>query len=67
MKEEKLKDRISREKLIGKDYNEVKESIEKWEEADGIDSKTIQGFLKGIESDDSEVDKTKEPQRKSSM
>ena len=65
MKEEKLKERLVSENLIGKDYADVKDTIADWEEAKNIETKIIQKLLKGIESDESDVEK-KEPERKSS-
>ena len=65
MREEKLKERLTTEKLIGKDYDDIKETIAKWDEVQDIETKIIQKMLKGIESDESDAEK-KEPERKSS-
>jgi len=59
-KEEKLKEKLVEENLVGKEWSEVAETIEGWDEAKDIDKKKIQSLLKGEDTDDSEDAKAHE-------
>ena len=54
--------------MVGKEWSEVAETIEGWDEAKDIDKKKIQSLLKGEDTDDSEEAKTHEKKdRKSGL